>query len=272
MGDGGGAAGSVAGRGTAGRRWRIDALLSRGRAGADLLLGTPPGVLREAQGTAAATLEAYVENYLEEEIRREALARDLGAFAVFARLAAIESGRRLNVAKLSRDSGIPASTIKNYYEILVDTFLGCFIRPYSRRARTRLSMAPRFLLLDTGVRNAAAGLPLQSGILATEGPSLLEQWVGMELFRRATYLGRAFRVASWRAVSGVEVDYVWEGPDEDVPIEVKWTERPQPADARHVETFLSTYPSRARRGFVVCRCERAQQLTERVTAIPWSEL
>ncbi len=236
-----------------------------------LLLGNLPGVRGETGATAARTLGAYVENYLEEEIRREALARDMGPFVVFLKLAALESGRQVNLARLSQESGVPASSLKNYYQVLEDTFVGAWLRPYSRPGRKRLLAAPRFLLFDTGVRNAAAGLPADAALLGTEGPSLLEQWVGMELSYRAAYLGRGHGVSFWRAVSGAEVDFVWEGAREDVPIEVKWTERPRPQDARHVETFLSEYPGRARHGLVVCRCARPEQLTERVLAVPWDQ-
>lgn len=237
-----------------------------------LLFGGLPGVRAEPDRTAEATLRAYVENYLEDEIRREALVRDLGSFSVFLRLAAIESGQQVNVARLSQDSGVPAATLRNYFEILVDTFTGRWVRAYARTGRRRLLTTPRFLLFDTGVRNAASGLPLRRSILAAEGPRLLEQWVGVELIQRATYLGRGHEVSFWRTASGAEVDYVWQGPREDVPIEVKWTQRPRPPDARHLETFLDAYPRRARRGLVVCRCERAQHLTDRVLAIPWERL
>ena len=235
-----------------------------------LLLGNLPGVRGESGPMAAATLEAYVENYLEEEIRREALARDLGSFAVFLKLAALESGRQVNLTRLSQESGVPASSLKNYYQVLEDTFVGTWLRPYGRPGRKRLLTTPRFLFFDTGVRNAAAGLPADRALLASEGPALLEQWVGLELTYRAAYRGRGYGVAFWRAVSGAEVDFVWESPREDVPIEVKWTARPRPQDARHVETFLAEYPGRARRGLVVCRCERPEQLTERVLAVPWN--
>jgi uncharacterized protein len=71
---------------------------------------------------------------------------------------------------------------------------------------------------------------------------------------------------------GAEVDFVWESPREDVPIEVKWTERPRPSNARHLERFVDEYPHRAKRGYVVCRCPTPQQLTRRVQAIPWNRL
>ena len=72
--------------------------------------------------------------------------------------------------------------------------------------------------------------------------------------------------------SGAEVDFVWQSPREDVPIEVKWTERPRPSDARHLETFISEYPRRARKGLLVCRCDRPEQLSKQVLAIPWDRL
>ncbi len=237
-----------------------------------LLLGSLPGIRAEPTAAAAATLAAYVENYLEEEIRREAVVRDLGPFAVFLKLAALESGSQVNLTKLSQESGVPKATLKNYYEVLDETFTGSWVRPYTRRGRKRLLTTPRFLLFDCGVRNAAAGLPPEEALLTTEGPRLLENWVGLELIYRAAYLGTGHQVSFWRTISGAEVDFVWEGPREDVPIEVKWTARPAPGDARHLETFLSEYPRRAKRGLLVCRTERPEQLTDRVTAIPWSML
>ncbi len=237
-----------------------------------LLLGSLPGIRSEGAASAAATLSAYIENYLEEEIRRESLARDLGAFAVFLRLAALESGRQVNLARLSQESGLPASSLKNYYQVLEETFTGFWMRPYGVPGRKRLLSTPRFFLFDTGVRNAAAGLPPSRALLGAEGPSLIEQWVGLELYYRAAYMGTGHAVSFWRTASGAEVDFVWQSPREDVPIEVKWTERPRRGDIRHVETFLSDYPKRARRGLLVCRCPRPERLSDRVTAIPWDWL
>ena len=101
---------------------------------------------------------------------------------------------------------------------------------------------------------------------------MLEHWVALELIHRAKYQGRGVDVRFWRTASGAEVDFVWVCPEQDIPIEVKWTENPRPADARHIETFLDLHPDRATKGFVVCRVPRRQQLTDRVVAIPWSEL
>jgi uncharacterized protein len=237
-----------------------------------LRFGALPGVWSESARSAEATLSAYVALYLEEEIRREAVVRDIGPFIVFLRLAATESGGQINLAKLSQESGIPASTLKTYYQVLVDTFVGQWIPPYSRNARRRLLTTPRFVLFDIGVRNAAADAPTDARAVRAEGGRLLEHWIAQDLLARASYLGRGHRVSFWRLASGAEVDFVWEAPHEDIPIEVKWTERPRPEDARHLERFLDEHRGRARRGLVVCRCPEPQQLTRRVKAIPWEHL
>lgn len=237
-----------------------------------LLFGGLPGVRAESATTAAATLDAYVGNYVEEEVRREALVRDLGPFLVFLRLCALESGQVVNLASLAQESGVPATTLKGYYQVLVDTFLGHWMPAYGHPSRKRVLTTPRFYWFDLGVRHAAAQLPPTRELAQSHGGPLLEHWVAQELLARAQYSGRGHRVSFWRTVDGVEVDFVYETPRTDLPIEVKWTERPRVEDARHLESFLDKFPSRARRGILVCRCERAQQLSERVTAIPWSSL
>jgi predicted AAA+ superfamily ATPase len=156
--------------------------------------------------------------------------------------------------------------------VLVDTFVGHWMPTYGHPSRKRVLKSPRFYLFDLGVRHAAAQLPTSRDLLSLQGGQLLEHWVALELLARASYRGRGHRVSFWRTVDGVEVDFVFESPREDLPIEVKWTERPRTEDARHLETFLDKFESRCRRGLLVCRCEHPQRLSDRVTAIPWHQL
>ena len=141
---------------------------------------------------------------------------------------------------------------------------------YGRPGRKQLLTTPRFVWLDTGVRNAAARLPLARSLLRTEGGRLFEQWALAEIIHRAA--GRSYRVSFWRTRHGAEVDAVLETPRRDVPVEFRWTENPRPADARHLEIFLDAYSARAKEGYVVCRVPRPRKLTDRVTAIPWHSL
>jgi predicted AAA+ superfamily ATPase len=237
-----------------------------------LVYGNLPGVTLENTESRARTLESYVELYLEEEIRREALVRNVGMFQQFLQLAALESGGITNLAHLSRETGVPLATLRTFYQVLEDTFVGYRIPAFGAAGRKRVLTTPRFLFFDNGVRNAAARLRMNSDLLKTQKGLLFENWVGQELMHRCLYAGRSYRLSFWRTAHGAEVDYVLETPDEAVPIEVKSTEAPSEADARRLKLFLATYPDRAKRGYVVCGCSAPRRLTESIEAIPWRHL
>ena len=235
-----------------------------------LLFGSLPGVTLEDEGSRMKTLESYVDLYLEEEIRRESLVRNVGAFQQFLELAATESGRIINLTNISREIGVPVATLRTYYQVLEDTFVGYRIPAYGAAGRKRVLTTPRFLFYDNGVRNAAARYAFSTDLLKTQMGLLFENWVGQELLHRCFCAGRSYRLSFWRTAHGAEVDYVLETPDEVLPIEVKATESPSVADAAHLKLFLETYPDRARRGFIVCRCREPRRVAENITAVPWA--
>jgi predicted AAA+ superfamily ATPase len=121
------------------------------------------------------------------------------------------------------------------------------------------------------VRNAAAEFPLEPAAVRADPGPLFEQWVGTELWKRLQYLG-AGKLHYQRSKAGAEVDFIVSRGGRLTPIEVKWTDRPTLADARHVVAFMRDHPTRARHGYVICRCQTPLALGERVTALPWSAL
>lgn len=224
---------------------------------------TPEGADREAD------LRSYVETYLEEEIRQEALVRNVGAYGRFLELAAREAGRVANYSRISQDVGVSAVTIRAYYEILCDCLVAERVEPLTQSAsRRKLTKASRYLLFDTGVGRVAAregrALPL------SRKGELFEQFVGLELIRYCRLHAPTARLRFWRDPDGPEVDWVVEHPAGLLPIEVKLGERPTERDTRHLEVFLDEYG--APHGLVVCSTPRPLQLTRRVTAIGWRDL
>ena len=187
----------------------------------------------------------------------------------FLRLAASESGEELNYASISRQVGISLPTVKSHYQLLEDMFLGIRVPGWSRSTRKNLVSNPKFLIFDTGVRHAAAGLkPEVDTVSANPGP-IFEQWVGIELWKRLQYLGGSLHHV--RSKDGREIDYLVELNGELIPIEVKWTDRPSQNDARHLSAFLKENQE-AQQAYVICRCPRPQKLIEGVTALPWQNL
>jgi predicted AAA+ superfamily ATPase len=158
--------------------------------------------------------------------------------------------------------------VKSHYQLLEDMFVGVRVEAFSGSKRKQVLSTPRFLFFDPGVRHAAAELvPSHDTVLANPGP-VLEQWVGVELWKRLQYLGRG-RLTYLRTKGGAEIDFIVELGKRLVPIEVKWTDAPDLGDARHLLAFLDEQGARVRHGYIVCRCPRPLRLHDRITALPW---
>jgi predicted AAA+ superfamily ATPase len=174
----------------------------------------------------------------------------------------------LNYASISQETGVSLPTVKSYYQLLEDMFVGFTIPAWTKSRRKNLLSTARFLFFDTGVRNAAAGLsPSPDLVLANPGP-LFEQWVGLELWKRLQYL-KTGRLHYQRSKDGLEIDYIIEHEGRLTPVEVKWTEHPSSADGRHLVKFLDENEQAAPRGYIICRAPRPMALSDRVTALPW---
>lgn len=238
----------------------------------DLLTdGSLPGICTEKKREDRETdLASYVETYLEEEIRSEAIVRNMGNFSRFLEYAGLESGKIVNCSALSQEIGVSYKTIASYYEILVDCLIAERIDPITKStSRKKLTKSARYLLFDLGIRRLCA----KEGDHFTpeRWGDLLEHYVGLELVRYARLSSKRTSVRFWRDPDGPEVDWVLECDRRYIPIEVKWTDRPGPAEAKHIALFLHEYPE-AEKGYIICRSPRPFAISKTITALPWQEL
>ena len=93
---------------------------------------------------ATRRLKAYVDIFLKEEIKEEALVRDIVSFERFLEVAAICDGEILNYENIAADCGVSAKTVAAYFQILYDTLVGYEIPAYTKHIKRKLVQAPRF--------------------------------------------------------------------------------------------------------------------------------
>ncbi len=236
-----------------------------------LAFGSLPAIYLERDNSIREEeLDSYVDLYLEDEVRAEALVRDIGAFENFLQLAAIESGNIVNFDKISQDIGVARTTVAAYYQILEDCLIAERIEPYTTSlTRKKLTKSPKYLLFDLGLRRLAAKEhpDLPQKYLG----SLFEQFIGLELIRWTRLQDVKSTVHFWRDSTGPEVDWLLSRDKALLPIEVKWTDTPSYRDAKHLEVFLREYPS-ATQAYVVCQVSQPQMLLEGIEAISWEDL
>lgn len=236
-----------------------------------LLYGTLPGIVLDLDDSAKdVDILSYVETYLEQEIRAEAVVRNIGQFARFLQIAAGEAGKQLNFTRLSQDIGVADTTIANYYQILEDCLILLRVDPITNgQTKRRLIKSPKYLFFDLGIRRACAneGTGLQQRVMA----DLFEHYIGNELVYQSELHHPHVKVKYWRDAAGPEIDYVLDASHKLIPIEVKWSDNPRLVDARHLIRFMQEYPT-AKMSYIVCRTPQRYKLAENITVIPWQRV
>jgi len=165
-------------------------------------------------------LDAYVTNYIREEIQQEALVRNLDSFSRFLEIAALMNGQIANVAGLARDAAVARPTIQGYFSTLVDTLIGFWLPAWRKRVKVKEVASPKFYLFDPGVVRSLSGR-LREPLDGTERGFLLETWILHELRAAMAIQNTGGQLHYWRTPSGSEVDFVWTRGSHAVGFEVK---------------------------------------------------
>ncbi len=229
-----------------------------------LLYGSLPGILAQNRAQRAEDLRSYAALYLEEEIRKEAVVRRLPPFSRFLELAALESGSSPNLSKLAQDVGVSHTTIREYYQILEDSLIVHRLGSWGQ-SRAGVLHKAKYYFFDLGVRNAAAGIGHDKGLLTLQKGELFEHHVILEAL---AHRGEA-RLFYWRDKKGREVDLVIEENGGVTAVEIKATSRPGDSDFAGLAAFRKE--EKCDRAFLVCQVDRPQRF-EHGTAIPWRQL
>jgi len=211
------------------------------------------------------SLKAYVQDYLKEEIFAEGLTRNIPAFSRFFDAFAYSHGELTNYSNIARDCGIDAKTVKEYYQILVDTLLATRVEPFKKRqSRQVITKTCKYYLFDVGV----AGFLTKRRVQEEKGVEFgraFEHFIAMELFAYRSYSGLDFNINFWRTKTGLEVDFILAGGK--IAVEIKGTSRIDNNDLAGLNGFIDEYsPSRA----IVVSNEKQKRVCGKIEIMPWA--
>jgi predicted AAA+ superfamily ATPase len=237
-------------------RFDFDAAVTRGLLPLAVAAERPDEVLR-----------AYATLYLDEEVRVEGWARNVGAFARFLEAVSFSHAAVLNVANVARECQVERKTVAGYVEVLEDLLLAFRVPVFAKRARRETIVHQKIFLFDAGVfRSLRPKGPLDRP-QEIEGPAL-EGLVAQHLRAWIAYRGDDAALYFWRTRSGVEVDFVVYGRTSFCAVEVKNAWRVRPEDVRGLEAFGEDYPKAS---LVLLYRGRHRERRGRVLIVPVEE-
>lgn len=183
-------------------------------------------------------LSAYIDVYLKEEIKEEALVRNLNAFQRFLEIAALTDGEMVNYKNIAQDCGVSANTVSGYFDILEDTLIGFRIPAFAHAMKRRVTQAPKFYYFDVGIANHL--LHRETLVRGTpEYGHAFEHLIIQEIRAWLSYTENNEGLSYWRTYTGQEVDAVI--GDARVAIEIKSVDEVLPRHIKGLKTFGAEY-------------------------------
>jgi uncharacterized protein len=179
-----------------------------------------------------ATLESYSQTYLQQEIKAEALVKNLAGFSRFLPVAALFHGQCLNISNIARDCGVSRTTVTGFFEILEDTLIGSFLPAYASKPKLREVKHPKFYLFDSGV---VRSLKKQSGPIDDDEKGALFEGLAYHCLRAHNSYKKLYEeIFFWSPLDtkSFEVDFLLRRGKELIAIEVKATPRVRPDDLK----------------------------------------
>ena len=231
--------------------------------------GYPPVVFMDSHRARHEWHAAYRQTYLERDIRNLRAIENIPDFNRLLTLAALRTGKLLNLSELSRETGLPFSTLRRYMNLLEVTYQIFLIRPYFTHAGKQIVKTPKLYFNDTGTAAHLSGLDTWESIerSAALGP-MVETWVASELSKLLPLLDPRFKLYFWRTQGGREVDFLVERGDQLVAIEVKWAAGLKKDNFRGLAACAEILKERLRFSVLLHSGRESVPFSERGVALP----
>jgi uncharacterized protein len=228
-----------------------------------LRYGGLPFVVNSSEPT--EDLNAYLYNYLNEEIKVESNIRKIDFFQRFLSTAAMSSAEIINYASIASDIGVSEPTVKSYYEILEDTLIGFQVFPW-RGGKSRKSItSSKFYLFDTGLLNTILRTPKVLDKNSDIFGKVFEQFIAQELRAYISYRRLDLPLLFWRSLQKHEVDFLI---GNKTAIEVKSSKKVKPEHLAGLKAIATEGDFTNR--FLVS-FDPSEKFIHGVTCLPWKE-
>ncbi len=214
--------------------------------------GFPKSLLQNDLSESAIWRENYIRTFLERDIPQLGFRIPAHILSRFWTICAHSQGQLLNSSKLGTSLGVTNHTIKNYLEILEETFMIRLLKPYHANTKKRLVKSPKVYVRDSGIVHALLQIETFNQLLGHpvcgfSFESLVIEHLINLLPRHTPYF--------YRTAKGDEVDLLLIKGDEMLAFEIKSSTSPQVdqglwramAELNPTKTFIiaqvdSTYP------------------------------
>jgi predicted AAA+ superfamily ATPase len=213
-------------------------------------------------------MEQYVSSYINRDIRGLFPKLNIHAFKRFLILLAQFSGHQLNMMEMARSIEVSGTTIKDYLDIIHQTYLWRNLDPYEKNTLKKVQKSKKGFFRDQGVLHYFLKIKSLDDLLIHPVAGFsFESFVIEEIIRgfQAT-MATQIEFSYYRTIDKSEIDLIVEGPFGILPIEIKLGSKVLQKSLRGLEGFMSDMNLGF--GILVNNGRKIEQLTEKIIQIP----
>lgn len=215
---------------------------------------------------------AYMQTYIERDIRDLITIKDENKFLKFISCAAARTGQEINLADMAKDIEIDRKTADGWLSILVSSGLIYLLRPYSGNTIKRIIKRPKLYFMDTGL---ACYLTLWNSPrtleLSAMAGAMFENYVISEIIKG--YVNHGIDVRSrlcyYRDNNKKEIDLMILENGAIYPIEIKKSADPGKEALKNFG-ILDSLHEKTGEGAVICMTPMIIPLDEKNKLVPVS--
>jgi hypothetical protein len=199
--------------------------------------GYPEVVLsndKEKADVLVSIFDLYVKKDLVDFLRVERIKHA----KTLIRHIAVNNGKEAKYSEMAQVAGIDEKTVKNYIEILKETFLISVHSPWFTNRNKELVKMPKVYFSDNGVRNYFIN-NFNTVALRSDMPFLFEGFVISELIKKGV---SADHIKFWRTKNKDEVDLIIDNGNAIRPVEIKFKKNLKSSDFKGLYKFNKNYP------------------------------
>jgi len=213
-------------------------------------------------------MENYIMNYVGRDIRMLFPRLQIHSFRRFLTLLAQFSGHQLNMSDMARALEISVSTIRDYLDIIHQTFLWRNLEPYIKNQLKKAQKAKKGFFRDQGLlHNFLKINDLDSLLIHPVAGCSFESFVIEEIIRglQAT-MATQLEFNYYRTIDKSEIDLIIDSNSGPIPIEIKLNSMVNRTGLRGLKNFLDD--TKTSYAILINRGKRVELLSEKIIQIP----
>jgi predicted AAA+ superfamily ATPase len=172
-------------------------------------------------------------------------------------------GQLWNASQISKSLGVSSPTVKNYLNILEETFIIRQLQPYYSNIKKRLIKSPKVYIRDSGILHALLSHKTLDDLQGH--PMMGNSWEGFVVEQIIGILPENWDFYFYRSNAGAEIDLILiESHENPIAVEIKYSSAPKVSRG-----FWNAYEdTNCKKGYVVYPGKDSYPLGQDVVTLP----